>query len=314
MDLLDGNGGGSGGNGGGGAGDGGQGGGGAPGGAGASGAAAGAGGSQAPGAGAGGGVSSWRDTLPEEIRGNATLGKYNDLASLAKAHIELQGFVGKKGIFPPGEKGTPEQWKEFYRQAGQPEFEKFEVKGPDGVKLDETLIGGFRKMAHESGMMPQQAQSLLEWFVGEEQKRVSARTESMKKDLETQESELRKEWGDAYDREHAKARLFLKDHATQAEREYLLKTGLSRDPFIKRLLAKAGGFLDEGKIVGDSGKDGKLGGQSPDEIQAEINRVLGDKSGPYWNKSHPSHKDAVRDQGLRHQKLDQLRQAAQKRA
>lgn len=247
------------------------------------------------------------------MRGNATLGKYSDLASFAKAHIELQGFVGKKGVFPPAANATPEQWKEFHKQIGQPEFEKFELKAPEGVKLDDGLIAGFRKMAHEAGMMPQHAQGLLNWFVAEEQKMMKARETQFSTKLAEQEAALKAEWGDGYDREHAKARLFLKEHASEAEIKYLQETGLSKDPFIKRLLAKAGGFLEEGKLIGQGG-DGKMGGQTPDEIQAEINRVLGDRSNPYWDSKHPAHKDEVNAQALRHKKLDMLKKAAQKRA
>ena len=34
---------------------------------------------------------------------------------------------------------------------------------------------------------------------------------------------------------------------------------------------------------------------TPDQAEKEINKILGDPNGPYWNKGHPNHNAAVQE-------------------
>jgi len=265
---------------------------------GTSGSASGGGTGAASGGGSGSGSNpTWRDSLPEEMRADPTLGKYNDINSLAKAHVDLQKFVGKKGIFPPGEKATPEQWKDFFKAAGQPEFDKFGVKLPEGKQFNTELIDGFKKTAHESGLLPQQAQGVLDWFLGVEENK--AKASAVQADLQTknQIAELRKEWGEGFDKEIGKAKLAAKELGIQ---EYLEKTGLGNDVTLVKALAKAGALYGEDKLRGEGG--GSFG-QTPDEIKAEIVRIQSDLKGPYYDKNHMGPKAAVQQMENLYQKL-----------
>lgn len=239
--------------------------------------------------------------MPEDLRGNATLSKYSDLNTLAKAHIELQGFVGKKGVFPPGEKHTPEQWKEFAKSIGQPEFDKFEIKTPEGKTVNAKVVEGYKKLAHDAGLMPHQAQGLLDWYIGQEGAQIEERKVAALTEQKTQHENLRKEWGQGYDKEIAKAKLAVKELGGEEFQKYLDSSGLSADATLVRFLAKAGGLMGEDKLRGEGG--GGNFGQTPAEIQSDINRVLGDKKGPYWDRSHPGHKQAIAEQEARYKRL-----------
>ena len=79
-----------------------------------------AGGQGGMGTGAAGTQTSWRDTLPDDLKSDATLNKYSDIPNLAKAHIELQKLIGQKGIIKPGKEASPEQIKAFREALGIP--------------------------------------------------------------------------------------------------------------------------------------------------------------------------------------------------
>src|ERR1043166_4213884 len=66
-------------------------------------------GTGAAGGSGGGGQVSWRDSLPDDIKGNATLANVQSVQDLAKGYIHAQGLIGKKGIIPPGDKASDEE-------------------------------------------------------------------------------------------------------------------------------------------------------------------------------------------------------------
>lgn len=266
-------------------------GGGSTGGSGASGAAGG-GQSGTAGGGAGNQTSgtsspSWRDTLPEDIRGDATLGKYGDLPALARAHIALQGVVGKKGVFPPSQESPPEAWKSFWKDIGQPELDKFEVKLPEGTKIsNKEAVDLFKKQAHELGLLPQQAQGVMNWLVEQESQGLKTRAEAGKAKLEEEHGALKREWGDGYDKQIAFAKQAVKEFGGEETLKYLNESGIGADVRIVKLLAKAGALLGEDKIRGEAGSAGF--GNTPAEMQAELQKIMSHPG--YVDSRHGEHK------------------------
>src|SRR6185503_11646998 len=100
-----------------------------------SGGGAGATGGQSGGSSGQGATASWRDTLPEDIRGNPTLSKYSDITNLAKAHIAAQEMIGKKGIIKPAPNSSPEEWRAFREALGVPSADKYDVPQPKGFEF-----------------------------------------------------------------------------------------------------------------------------------------------------------------------------------
>lgn len=267
-----------------GSGDGGSSGGGSGGGNSSAGAGAG-GGNSGTGSGGGGSAPTWLQSLPEDIRGNPTLSKYADINGLAKAHVELQGLVGKKGVIVPGDKSSPEQWKDFFKQIGQPEIDKFELKAPDGKKVADTTIDGFKKFAHEAGLLPKQAQGLLEWYLGVEESSGQQKLKTLQTESQTKLEGLKKEWGDGYDKQVKLALLGVREVGGEEFQKYLQDTGLGNDVQIIRMMAKVGAILGEDKIRGD-GAGGNFG-QTPAELQGEIDKLRANPA--YTDSRHASH-------------------------
>lgn len=238
------------------------------------------------------GTPSWRDTLPDDLKSNGTLANFQDVGALAKSYLHAQSLVGKKGVFPPTDKSSDEEWTAFYKSVGQPELAKFELNMPKDVKFDETVVGQFKEIAHKSGLLPKQASGILDWYVKSEQARMTSQATANETKVKEGLDGLQKEWGQGYDKQIALARLGVKDGVGADFQAYLDKTGLGNDPMVIKAMAKVGALIGEDKLRGDgSGKFGKTRA----EAQSEIDKVMGDLSGPLFHSGHADHKRVLKN-------------------
>ncbi len=169
---------------------------------------------------------------------------------------------------------------------GQPDLEKFELKVPEGKKVNTEAAGAFKKMAHELGLLPHQAQALMDWQIGQEESIQTSRVTAMQAQRQQQLEDLKKEWGQGFDKEVLKARAAIKELGGEGLQNYLRDSGLGDDVNLIRFAAKAGALLGEDKLRGDGG--GKFG-QTPSEIQSEIDKIMHDPKHAYFDGAHPGH-------------------------
>jgi hypothetical protein len=102
---------------------------------------------------------------------------------------------------------------------------------------------------------------------------------------------LRSEWGRAYDDNLRKAANVAQTYLEPELLDTQLRDGsrLGDNPKIIKAFANIANLLSEDKIVGAE-SDNVLQGR---DVEKEINDLIGDKTGPYWNKYHPSHNKVV---------------------
>lgn len=226
--------------------------------------------------------------------------RFTDVPSLAKSYLHAQEQISKKGVILPGQNASDEEWTQFYKSIGQPEADKFDVKLPAETKINQEFVKAFKETAHKSGLLPKQAQGMLDWYLQSEK---TFATEAHKQLVAEQEKglgALKSEWGQGYDKQVAYARAAVRELGGPDLSKYLDDTGFGNDPQLIRLMAKAGALLGEDKIRGDgAGKFGK----TPDEIRKEINSIMGNMEHPYFNAAHPGHKAAVAEMEGRYRAL-----------
>lgn len=243
----------------------------------------------------------WRDSLPEDLKGNASLAQFTDVNNLAKSYVEAQKLVGKKGVFPPDwEKSTDEEKTAFFKSIGQPEFEKFDVKLPKDQQVNEDFVKKYKELAHKTGLLPTQAQSLMDWYIGHEKQTLGALALAKKTASEEAIGGLKKEWGEGYDKNLALAKMAVREVGGQDFLKYLDDSGEGNNPQVIKMLAKVGKLLGEDKVRGIS--SGGFG-SSPAEIRGEIDKMMSDVKGPYFDPGHPGHKQAVAKMEGLYQKL-----------
>jgi hypothetical protein len=239
----------------------------------------------------GGGPTDWKSALPKEFQEDATLKKFSDVSALAGAYVNLQKQLGKEKIIVPNEHTTEEQWQDIFNRLGVPkELDKYEVKYDETLSLDKDFVTKFKTVAHQAGVLPKQAQKIMDMF----QEMNRGAEDTVKKEMDTRfkttVANLQKEWGNAFQQKVQRANKLLVDMGGEEVVKHFNTLGLGSDEKVFKFLA---GIAD--KVYGEHTVVGgdAIGARTPKEVQAEINKIMGDKNHPYWVKDHAGHKAAI---------------------
>lgn len=245
---------------------------------------------------------SWMSALPEDIRSDPTWAniKAKDaneaLGIVGKMHVNAQKLLGQPKLPKPQDNWTPEQWKDFNKQLGVPDspegYKIPEFKFADGLKLDETKMGEWRKQFQELGILPKQADALLKRYFEDI-------NTSHVKSVAEQEAEktknlglLKSEFGDQYDAKIDIARTALRKFGDEALLDHIEKAGLANNPAFAKFLIKVGEQTLEDNAGG--GGPGNMG-HGPGAALQEIASLKIDKEfqTALNNAKDPGHKAAV---------------------
>ena len=236
---------------------------------------------------------SWKEAIPEELRNDPNISKFTELEALAKSYVNATRMIGQDKVAVPNNNSTDDQWNEVYDKLGRPESAdkyKLEVKS-DVVPLDESAIKQFAENAHQLGLNNKQAQGILEFYKNS----MEGSAQQSKIDTETAqanaEQELRKEWGSNYEANIKKAGSVAKANMNPEILDMELKDGtrLGDHPAIIKGFANIANILSEDKLVSTESENVSQG----TDYEAEISKIVNDRDGPYWNKSHPDHDKIV---------------------
>jgi hypothetical protein len=151
----------------------------------------------------------------------------------------------------------------------------------------------FRKSAHQAGVLPGQAQKMADFFAVQVKAQIEKTQAERTSHLEKELGKLKTEWGQAYEPKIIKARAALKEFGDQELTDFLGKSGLGNHPAIIKLLAKIGDSMSEDKIKGSGGHGENV--LTPNEAKTRIGQIMADPKGPYFDKNHPNHKNAVEE-------------------
>jgi hypothetical protein len=245
-------------------------------------------------------VEDWKSNIPEEIREHSSLSHINDVGALAKSYVHAQQMVGADKVALPGKHATQDEWGEVYAKLGRPESpEGYELaynNVPEGAEMDNDLVSWFKDTAHKAGMNPQQAQVMLDaynemTFTGAEGAGVEAQAR-----VEQAESELRKEFGQAFDDRMSLANGVLSEFGNPEMTEIQLADGtlLGDNPEVIRMLANMGVYLKD--KVGEDTLEGvkTSGGITPNDAIQKVSEITAPNT-PYWDSRHPEHQWYVQE-------------------
>ncbi len=258
------------------------------------GAAGSAGASGATGNSGGGATANWRDTLPAELREEASLKIHNDIGSLVKSYIHAQKHIGADKIVVPGKLATDDDWNQVYTKLGLPkDIKEYDVK-LEIDSVDKDFVQKFKETSHKAGILPKQAQVLADWFK-EVNSSSATEVQKQRETKQTQElAHLKNEWGAAYDQELSRAARVLKEIDDPGMMKFLEETGLGNDVRVIKLFNSISRkFLKEDSTVG--GGTGVPNKFTPVQARSEANKIMGDFTHPYHNREHVNHKQAVQE-------------------
>ena len=236
---------------------------------------------------------SWKETISEEFRNDPNISKFTEIDALAKSYINATRMIGQDKVAVPNENSTDDQWQEVYGKLGRPESPdkyKLEVQS-ETAPLDDTAIKQFAENAHQLGLNNKQAQGILEFYKNS----MEGSIQQARVDTETAqanaEQELRKEWGRSYDENIKKAGAIAKANMSEDILNMELKDGtrIGDHPSVIKGFASFANLMSEDKLVSTESENVDRG----TDYEAEISKLVNDRDGPYWNKSHPDHDKVV---------------------
>ena len=236
---------------------------------------------------------SWKETISEEFRSDPNIAKFTEIDALAKSYINATRMIGQDKVAVPNENSTDDQWQEVYGKLGRPESPdkyKLEVQS-ETAPLDDTAIKQFAENAHQLGLNNKQAQGILEFYKNS----MEGSIQQARVDTETAqanaEQELRKEWGRSYDENIKRAGAIAKANMSEDILNMELKDGtrIGDHPSVIKGFANIANLMSEDKLISTESE----GMDQGTDYQAEISKLVNDRDGPYWNKSHPDHDKIV---------------------
>lgn len=191
----------------------------------------------------------WRDSLPEDIRSDATLATIPDVGTLAKNFIATKALVGRKSYDLPRDDWKPEQWQEWHKTLGVPEkpdaypLPEATVLEKAGLPVEviKTAAGKF----HELGLTPRQAKGLLDWYTSDATKGAETAATQAAAEKVAAENALKQEFGDAYPAKMGLVKAFLSKYGSPELIAWAEETGAGNNPAFVRSLIKAGEALLE---------------------------------------------------------------------
>jgi len=236
---------------------------------------------------------SWKEAIPEDLRNDPNISKFTELEALAKSYINATRMIGQDKVAVPNNNSTDDQWNEVYNKLGRPESPdkyKLEVKS-DVVPLDDGAIKSFAENAHKLGLNNKQAQGILEFYKESMEGSIQQSIVDTETAQANTEAQLRKEWGRAFDDNIKRAGAVAKANMNPQILDMELKDGtrLGDHPEVIKGFANIANLLSEDKLVGTESENVSQGV----DYQSEISKIVNDRSGPYWNKSHPDHDKVV---------------------
>ena len=246
----------------------------------------------------------WRDFIPGEFAQDASLANIKDFGSLVKGFVSAQSMIGaEKLALPTGKNNTPEYWSQVFDKLGRPKDpDGYELavpeadKLPKGLEINKDRLQGFKKFAHEIGLLPGQVAKLFEWHMAEVTRDFQGYQAGAEKAYEAGVAAMKERFGAKADEMVNVANRVLQTFGGSPEEISQIADRYGNDPVITGLLAQIGLSMRESSLV--RGERPTFDMNSNDAALKKQD-ILTNKQNPlneaYFNKRHPRHDEAVKE-------------------
>jgi len=218
-----------------------------------------------------------------------------NFGNMMKSYVHAQKQIGKDKVIVPGKDSTPEAWNDMFKKMGLPEnVEGYELNGPAADEknpaLEKEFINEFKVAAHKAGILPKQAEQVLEFYQGQVKKSLDGANTIHQTSKEESIKSLRADFGEKFDHNLGLANKTLEHFGGEEIVKTIKDLGLSNDPGLVKFLVKVGGTLGDDVVKGINGGDN----EDTQSLQDTIDTYTKDMGGAYYNKDHPEHDVAMR--------------------
>ncbi|WP_397402708.1 hypothetical protein [Phenylobacterium sp.] len=255
-------------------------------------------------AGASGDDAPWHASLPDDLKSQPGVLRHATMADAIQAGIAAEKRLGVPAdqlVRLPTKPDDKEAYGAIYKALGAPD-------AADGYKLDLTgasdddvaTVTEFTKAMHEAGPFPPAfLQAAANWYRAETAKAAEAQAAEDAALTKAAETELRTEWGAAYDTTLKEIGKLITDlGGERLAQELDLDSKVGSSPELARFLKKVLDKQAEGGPTAD-GQRADVGGgaMTPSQAYAARAALEGDpvKGAALMNKSHPQHAAVVEE-------------------
>jgi len=236
--------------------------------------------------------------------------EYNDVVSakgwksaddVLKSYVNLEKQIGTDKITLPQSGDDLSEW-DGWEKLGTPEnSDGYELNVPQGFESYQTEMSDwFREEAHAAKLPAAMAQKLHDSYVQKMMDAESANVLTQQRQTEDWNSELKKEYGGAYDERVGLARRALRSFGSDELSNLMNTSGLGNHPEMIRAFSRIGAELSSGQQFKDSEQSGQFG-TTPDMAKEQIAQIRGNPA--LYDTSHAEHK-------ILNDKLTQLTEVA----
>jgi hypothetical protein len=238
-------------------------------------------------------IQNWKDSLPDDLKAEKALESIQDIPGLAKSYIHAQKMIGVDKIPIPNKHATEEDWQAVYDKLGRPKSpDEYKFNFKDDTTVDEKALAGFKETAHKYGLLPKQAEAVMEFYNNMTNNYMEELNSKAEQGRMQAEQSLKKEWGPAYENKLKQVGAIAKKYLDDNFENILLSDGtkIGDHPSFVKAFAE---------IASDLGEDQLISAKGPQYMTiAEIDKQIASlqqQGSAYWDKNHPSHKLAVQE-------------------
>jgi hypothetical protein len=256
----------------------------------------------------------WRESLPADLKTNASLAKFGDVNALSKSYLELEAFRGAH-LPKPNDAWTEKEWSDLYGKLGRPEtpdkygFNKDTIPKELHGQYNEEGDKVVAQIMHKAGLTSAQAKAVRDGYAAWQLKGVGVASEGHAKAEQARQAaltELQRSYGDDWKNALDGGDRVLQKLGGEKTIAWAKEKGLTQDPTFIDLMVKAGATLRDHQII--TGVP-QLGGgnflESAAAAKSEIERMKADPETvkALMNPRHPGNAAAEK-------KMHELFQAA----
>lgn len=194
----------------------------------------------------------WIYQLPGELQSQEQLSKFSTIGDLAKSFLEREANA-ERTLLLPGEDASDEDRQAFYNRLGRPETpEGYEFEGleeRDEIGFTEEQEADYRAKAHELGLTVQQAKDLHAWQAARTKQALEDHRQAQEKAVQQKTEALRKEWGDSFAENVAKAKQAFSRLGGEDLTQFMKDAGAEREPALIKTFAEIYNVIGDDTFV-----------------------------------------------------------------
>jgi len=219
----------------------------------------------------------WLDGLTPELKGYAEIKGFKTEAQVLESYRNFEKFKGvpQERLLTLPDSEDAALWEPVYQKLGKPA-----TKEDYGIKTGDEKFDGFAKeLFHKTNLSKKQAETVLKEYEVFAQAQEQEYLNQNKVKVESEKTELKKEWGMAYDSKIEVAKVAAKSFGLDGDTVDKLESVMGHKKTMD-FLAQIGSKIGEHDFV--SGKTAGFQPLTPQGAQAKISQLMSDKS--FYNR------------------------------